>query len=348
MKKGDVGVMRWWLRWILLILLAVLAWQFLRSGFLEQEREVRGQVREALTNSFPELANDAQSRFGIRRFGSPSPGRGEVLLLHGLDDPGLVWMNLVPALVEEGYGVLLLDYPNDQPIVDSARFLGRQLEILSQQGIREIRIVAHSMGGLVSRELLTSPELRCMPPSCKRPRVRQLIMVGTPNQGSDLARVRELGEVREQVSRLFTGEVGWLDWIFDGAGEAGIDLIPGSAFLEALNARALPDGVKMLVIAGEIGKPQWEQLEALLQEYVNGLPLPLREAREHLGDGLVSVDSARLVGVPLIRVPGNHLSIIRNVSATSTRIPPAIPIILQQLTSGEGDGEGATVQPLDN
>ena len=328
-------------RWVLMIALALLAWQLLRFGFPEEERKVRGQVREALTNSFPELANDAHSRFGVRRVGPTSPARGDVLLLHGLDDPGLVWMNLTPALVEEGYGVLVLDYPNDQSIFDSARFLGAQLETLARQGVQEIRIVAHSMGGLVSRELLTSPELRCMPPSCERPRVRQLIMVGTPNHGSDLARVRELGEVREQVSRLFTGEVGWLDWIFDGAGEAGLDLIPGSAFLEALNARALPDRVRMLVIAGEIGKPQWEQLEALLQEYANGVPQSLREAREQLGDGLVSVDSARLPGVPLIRVPGNHLSIIRNVSATSTRTPPAIPIILQYL----GDGEGVPINP---
>ncbi len=334
------------LRWLLLIVLAVLAWQLLRDGFPEEEREARSHLREALTTSFPDLANEAHSRFGVRRLASPSAGRGEVLLLHGLDDPGLVWMNLAPVLAENGFGVLLLDYPNDQPVVDSARFLGQQLEALAAQSVRDIRIVAHSMGGLVSRELLTSPALRCEPPSCERPRVRQLIMVGTPNQGSDLARVRELGEVREQVSRLFTGEVGWLDWIFDGAGEAGLDLIPGSAFLKALNARASPAQVRMLVIAGEIAKPQWEQLEDLLREYADGVPLPLREARAHIGDGLVSVDSARLAGVPLIPVTGNHLSIIRNVSATSTRIPPAIPIILQHLS--DGDGEGATDQPMND
>ena len=39
-----------------------------------------------------------------------------------------------------------------------------------------------------------------------------------------------------------------------------------------------------------------------------------------LGNGLVTVDSARLVGVPLVTVPGNHLSMIRNITKSSSRI----------------------------
>jgi hypothetical protein len=47
-----------------------------------------------------------------------------------------------------------------------------------------------------------------------------------------------------------------------------------------------------------------------------------------LGDGLVTVDSARLEGVPLLTVSGTHLTIIRNLSQSSDRVPPAVPIIL--------------------
>lgn len=330
--------------WLLVIVLLIVSWQWLRTNFTEHERQARTQVRDSVAAAFPEMASEAQERFAIRRLSSPAANGREVLLLHGLDDPGQVWMNLAPVLAANGHGVLQLDYPNDQSVAESARFLAQQLEELGTEGVSRVELVAHSMGGLVSRELLTSPGLACEAPVCVRPQVSRLIMVGTPNHGSDLARFRALGEVREQVSRLFGGEAGWLDWIFDGAGEAGLDLLPGSAFLRELNARPQPEGVRMLVIAGEIGKEQWDTLDALLQQHTGELPQALREARQHLGDGLVSVDSARLPSVPLVRVPGNHLSIIRNVSVESTRMPPAIPIILQQL----GDGEEAPGQQTGN
>jgi len=50
-----------------------------------------------------------------------------------------------------------------------------------------------------------------------------------------------------------------------------------------------------------------------------------------LGDGLVTVESSRLEGVPHLTVEGTHLSMIRNITAGSTRIPPAVPVILEYL-----------------
>ena len=48
--------------------------------------------------------------------------------LHGLDDPGMVWMNLAPALHAAGHGVSVLNYPNDQPVRDSARLIADELQ----------------------------------------------------------------------------------------------------------------------------------------------------------------------------------------------------------------------------
>ncbi len=174
--------------------------------------------------------------------------------------------------------------------------------------------------------------MRCDGPDCRMPRVARLIMVGTPNHGSYLARFRGLGELREQLSRMIDGEAGWLDSIFDGSGEAGLDLIPDSAFLNELNSRAYPEGTAMYVIAGVIAKEEAESLAGLIESLESdaggALVVPLVE---QLGDGLVSVESAQLAEVPLLRVSGNHLSIIRNISSGSERIPPAIPIVLQLL-----------------
>lgn len=336
--------MRSRLGWPLLLVVLGLSWLVLGSGISQEEQKARSQVRESLGELFPDLAEAARERFGVRRLSPATQAGREVLLLHGLDDPGKVWMNLAPILARNGYGVLLLDYPNDQSIRDSAAFVGRQLEQLAAQGVQEVDIVAHSMGGLVSRELLTSPGLACQPPACIRARVSRLVMVGTPNHGSDLARLRAMSEVREQLSRLFTGEAGWLDWIFDGAGEAGTDLLPNSDFLNELNARPHPESTRMWILAGVIGKGQWERLESLLSGHVGELAGPLRQASERLGDGLVSVNSARLKGVPVIRVTGNHLSIIRNVRESSERMPPAIPVILQLL----GGAGGTPLRASDN
>ena len=320
-------------RWILLLLcLLVIAWQTVRTAFPEHERSARSQVKATVESIFPEHAEQARARFGLVRLQAPRPGRHDVVLVHGLDDPGMVWMNLAPALQAAGYGVSILNYPNDQPIHDSARLFARELQADSEQPAGTINIVAHSMGGLVAREMLTNPSLACSAPDCQRPRVSRLIMVGTPNHGSYLARFRGLSELREQISRLIDGEAGWLDGFFDGAGEAGLDLMPGSPFLSALNGRPAPAETEMHVIAGVIAKDEAEALAGLLEGTQTApddtVLIPLAE---RIGDGLVSLPSARLQDVPLTRVSGNHLSIIRNLSESSQRVPPALPVIFALL-----------------
>ena len=317
---------------LLLVAVLVIAWQTARIAFPEHERSVRSQVKTMVESTFPEEAEKARSRFGLTRLHQAGPGMPEVVLVHGLDDPGMVWMTLAPALQAQGYGVSVMDYPNDQPIRDSAKLFANSLQSMSEQGVVELTIVAHSMGGLVSREMLSSPSLVCQAPDCSMPAVQRLVMVGTPNHGSNLARFRGLAELREQLSRMIDGEAGWLDSIFDGAGEAGLDLIPGSNFLTELNSRPYPVGTAMHVIAGVIAKDEAEALARLIEGPDIGeegaIVVPLAET---LGDGLVSLESASLPAVPLDRVSGNHLSIIRNLSADSRRVPPAVPIILRLL-----------------
>ena len=317
---------------VLFIVLLVIAWQTVRTPFPEYEREIRLQVKSTIEAVFPEQAAQAKARFGLVRMREPQAGMPDVVLVHGLDDPGMVWMNLAPALHAAGHGVSVLNYPNDQPVRDSAQLFADELQSMFTRQTEEITIVAHSMGGLVSREMLSNPTLRCGGTDCRMPRVAHLIMVGTPNHGSYLARFRGLGELREHFSRMIDGEAGLLDSIFDGSGEAGLDLIPGSAFLTELNSRAYPEGTAMYVIAGVIAKEEAESLARLIEDVESdagsALVIPVAE---QLGDGLVSVESARLAGVPLFRVSGNHLSIIRNISTGSKRIPPAIPIVLQLL-----------------
>jgi len=68
-----------------------------------------------------------------------------------------------------------------------------------------------------------------------------------------------------------------------------------------------------------------------LRIVTNKMENALLSMSKQIGDGLVSVNSASLSGVPLKIVKGTHLSMIRNILASSQRIPPAVPIIIEQL-----------------
>ena len=336
---------------VLSVVLLLALYQIGQKKFAEQEKALRSEVRRELVARFADDAASAAAQFGLHSYQPvkvPPPGDGQqsvVVLVHGLDDPGRVWMNLAPTLASQGYAVFQLTYPNDQPIHDSAVFFAAQLSAAQIQSADRIVIVAHSMGGLVSRDMLTHPEIDypADADAGRVPRVRGLIMVGTPNQGAEVARLRVLGEFREQLSRILLGQGHWLGWLVDGAGEAKIDLLPGSRFLSDLNRRPHPAQVGMLTIAGIAAPVEGLDRSAVVAPILEHVPLEgrgeltkfLQRAAQNVGDGLVPVDAVRLEGVPLLTVSGNHLTMIRNISAEMERVPPAIPLILDQLREWE-------------
>ena len=340
-----------WIGTVIAILLIIGMGQLFSHLYKEEEKTLRSRIRETIKEKFPGSTTRFDQTIGLffyengqklvdieGEFDSP------VVLIHGLDDPGEVWQVLAPELVKLGFDVFLLHYPNDQPVLESAQFFYQELKELARRNIQRIFIVAHSMGGLVSREMLTNPELRYNHAAEKHivPEVAMLIMVGTPNHGSQVARLRALGEIRDHLSRISKGEGNWLGVILDGAGEAKIDLLPGSRFLSELNARPHPSGVDMFIIAG-ITSPwnekdinNWiediqQNVSGAQQEQVNALGTYLISMTHGLGDGLVTVESTRLEGVPHQTVDGTHLSMIRNITKGSRRIPPAVPIIIDRL-----------------
>lgn len=317
----------------------------------EEEKELRRRFRETVKERYPQQAAKISRSFGLFAFDADRPmtedtvlDRKSVVLVHGLDDPGQVWQNLAPELVKDDLNVWLMIYPNDQPIVESARLFFDELKGLRKLGVQRVCVVGHSMGGLVSREMLSSPEINFSQAAANRevPEVGTLIMVGTPNHGSQLVRFRVVTEMRDHLVRLMRGEAAWLGAILDGAGEAKIDLLPGSRFLTELNARPYPAGVDQWIIAGitspwnESDIDRWtgsmnEIVSADWKKQVDALGDYLISMTHGLGDGLVTVESTRLAGVPHRTVEGTHLSMIRNITRDSRRIPPAVPIIVEQL-----------------
>ena len=113
-----------------------------------------------------------------------------VLLIHGYASDATVWMRWLPMLANEGITAYAVTFP-DNPLttidedkcgraVDHAIQL-KQIIILfkEQTGAEKVNIVTHSKGGLDTRVYLANN------PSNND--VKNLIMIGTPNEGSPIA-----------------------------------------------------------------------------------------------------------------------------------------------------------------
>ncbi len=282
-----------------------------------------------------------------------------VLLIHGLDEPGDIWTDLVPYLAAADMKVARFDYPNDGPIREaSARLIG-WLRQLRARGVKSLDLVCHSMGGLVARDALTRPGFYNGDAggSADLPHVTRLVMIGTPNKGSPWAHAEVLAEWRDQFQRFLDSDadadLGHLaGWFVDGRGEAADDLLPGSGFLEELNARPAPRNVAVTSIVGRAVSPEALGVDELLgSRLIVALLAPeeiaevrdsLRRAADALGDGPVSTDSAELPYGTTVRIDAAHNSMLRrltlpNMARTvidpkhADEIPAAIPVILDAL-----------------
>jgi pimeloyl-ACP methyl ester carboxylesterase len=289
---------------------------------------------------------------------TPLPSR-MVLLIHGLDEPGDIWNDLVPSLRTAKFDVARFDYPNDGPIAESAGRLTGWLRALRARGVMQVDLVCHSMGGLVARDALTRPGLYggTATGHDDLPDVPRLIMVGTPNKGSAWAHVECLAECRDQFQRLLDSgkdaDAGNLvGWLVDGRGEAADDLLPNSAFLNELNARPMPVGVRMTSIVGRAVTPESVGVDELLSsrfvrallsaEEIDRVRASIASASESLGDGPVGTASATLGAGETVRIDAAHNSMLRRLTLPNMALsaikgeapaepPPAIPVVLEAL-----------------
>ena len=279
-----------------------------------------------------------------------------VVLVHGLDEPGDVWCDLAPALFDANIAVIRFDYPNDQPIAASGRAMFEAMREVRSLGVERVRIVGHSMGGLVAQEMLTAEDLYHGAAEVDGlPRVESLIAVGTPFRGSVLAQFQFVGEVRDHLVRCVGRNGGdprsLLGFMYDGRGEAGDDLMPNSAYLCAVSDRSISPEIAVTSIVGRALPVDGQRVsralegswvaEAVGDARVDAMVRLAERAANGLGDGAVCAASAcGMPGAEEVVVRANHRSLLRRMGALDSIAaalgaepgePAAIPEILARV-----------------
>ena len=340
-RRGSPGLGRRWLLALGLLLVAAsaLLWIGWSESHPREERRLRGLVQDRLSDWFPREMAPEDGWYGVHSRVVPAAATGpRVLLVHGLDEPGSIWDDLIPALGTAGFEVWEFRYPNDQGIDRSAAYLAERWADLP--GDRPMVLIGHSMGGLVARDFVS--RLRHPvgePPQAAGPAVSGVILVGTPNQGSEWARLRVWLELRDQFPTGQGRRFSLFAALRDGTGEAKIDLRPGSDFLRELNARPWPDKVPLLAIAGLLLSPPQDRSAGLDAAVAETGSEDLRRSLaawwssigDGLGDGVVTLDSARLPsGAPPIVLNASHRGMLVRLLPGDPE-PPAIAPILATL-----------------
>jgi len=291
-----------------------------------KREEWRTRLEELSTRS--QQAASRKGNYGMAALASyrpNDPSRPTICLVHGLNSSSGGFVHMVAPLEQAGYGLVVFDYPFNQPLRDSCAQFRRDWDAFRKAAgeERQWAILAHSMGSLVARSLIEGPDSRAQ-------EVSSLVMVAPVNQGAHVARVQP---VYQMVSSLFAinskRTSSALAQLADGIGLAADDLLPGSSFLTELNRRRRPAHVPYHILAGNSGlisRDVREQAESQLNATTRSGGLLsvftriagpevrslLDELADGTGDGCVAVDRTRLAGVDNhVTIRANHAELIR-------------------------------------
>jgi pimeloyl-ACP methyl ester carboxylesterase len=232
----------------------------------------------------------------IARLEPYDPNKTVVLVVHGLMSSPATWIPLINHLRADGdvrrnYQFWLFSYPTGYPYSYSAAVLRNELEHAEKQYPLRKRmvVIGHSMGGCISRLLITDsdrriwdqmftvpPEQMNVPPEHRhiltestifehRPEIGRVIFISAPHRGADMAagwmgrlgarlvklpaNLRTLGREEAHYIKNTSGKK-HLDRFPDG-----IDtLAPDNGFVVALNTVPITPGIPYHTIAGDRGR----------------------------------------------------------------------------------------------
>ena len=232
----------------------------------------------------------------ITRLQPYDPDKTVVLVIHGLMDSPATWTPMINTLrgdeqVRKNFQFWIYSYPSGYPYPYSAAILRREIDAVKKKFPlkKPMAVVGHSMGGCISRLLITdtgdkvwtgifgkSPAETNIPPDSKkllsdatifraRPEVGRVIFISAPLRGSDMARnpLGRLGStfVKSPAALLGAGRDALKVVTFHGDDlkikrmPNSVDtLAPNNRFVRAINTVPIRPGIPYHVISGDRGK----------------------------------------------------------------------------------------------
>ena len=250
-----------------------------------------------------------------------------LVFLHGMNSDSSAFATMRSAIRMDGFATAAIGYDYRQAITESAEHsmsaLGAALG--TKSAMPAVCLIGHSMGGLVARQMCEGSDSADTGFDAKR--IKQLITIGTPHQGSNWASLPPLSNMFS-VDGMAPDDL--MGVILHQPSSAGIqDLIPGSPFLKTLNARPRRTDVRYTAVIGTAVPINASQVDALRQtlrsldqdgslvRLIRPRIKPLLESFDELtegkGDGIVSVESAKLPGVDdNIEIAVSHFAMVRS------------------------------------
>jgi pimeloyl-ACP methyl ester carboxylesterase len=271
----------------------------------------------------------------IARLEPFDPNKTVVLVVHGLMSTPATWFPLINHLrahedIRRSYQFWFFSYPTGYPYSYSAAILRRELDRAEKlrPSNRKMVVIGHSMGGCVSRLLITDSgrliwdRMFTVPPErmdvtpvhrhiltesnifAHRPEIGRVIFISSPLRGADLAGgwlgrlgarlvslPRDLVTLGEERSRYETNVVGHKHL---GRFPDSIDtLAPDNDFVLALNTVPIVKGIPYHTICGDRG----------------------RDDAPHSSDGLVPYWSSHLPGAKSEKIVPSHHNAQQNLQA---------------------------------
>jgi pimeloyl-ACP methyl ester carboxylesterase len=236
------------------------------------------------------------STFRVARLEPYNPNKSVVLVIHGLMDTPATWVPLINDLrsdkeIRRNYQFWFYSYPSGYPYPYSAMILRQELDAIEKKFPlgRKMVLVGHSMGGCISRTLITDtgnklwieafgkpPERTEMPAESKhlleqaiilkhRPEVGRVIFMSAPHRGSDLASnwIGRIGSmlVKTPSEMITIGQTIREGMTPDPAAlqlkrfPNSVDtLAPNNRFVVAINKIPITPGIPYYTILGDRGR----------------------------------------------------------------------------------------------
>ncbi|MDC0048515.1 alpha/beta hydrolase [Verrucomicrobia bacterium] len=155
-------------------------------------------------------ANRYMNRIGLRRMNPYDPNKIPIILIHGFKANPRAWVNLINQLqadpeIRNHYQFWTFSYPTGIPLHYSAMRLRKELQAMQKKyapngknpNLQKIVLVGHSMGGILSR-LMVSKNNKELPPWMPSPTNNSQL----PNKPKDLAADMFIFKPQEYIGRV--------------------------------------------------------------------------------------------------------------------------------------------------